>query len=55
MALKVGMQHWVFEYYQMCSSDDSVLTLTYFTTMSNLVSYACVWKKVKTMNVSETI
>ena len=55
MALKVGMQHWVFEYYKICSSDDPGLTLTYFTTMSNLVPYAFVWGKGKTMNVSETI
>ena len=39
----------------MCSSDDPVLTLTYFTIMSNLVPYAFVWEKDKTMNVSETI
>ena len=29
----------------MCSSDDPGLTLTYFTTMSNLVPYAFVWRK----------
>ena len=34
----------------MCSSDDPGLTLTYFTTMSNLVPYAFVWEKGKTMN-----
>ena len=45
MALKVCMQHWVFEYYLMYSSDDPGLTLTYFTTMSNLVPYAFVWEK----------
>ena len=39
----------------MCSSDDPGLTLTYFTTMSNLVPYAFVWEKGKTMNFSETI
>ena len=31
------------------------LTLTYFTARSNLVSYAFVWEKVKTMDFSETI
>ena len=49
MALKVGMRHWVFEYYQMCTSDDPGLTLVYFTTMSNLVPYAFLWEKGKTM------
>ena len=42
MTLKVGMQHWVLEYYQIYSNDDSGLTLTYFTAMSNLVSSAFV-------------
>ena len=31
------------------------LTLTYFTARSNLVSYAFVWEKCKTMDFSETI
>ena len=29
MPLKLGMQHWVLEYYQICSNDDPGLTLTY--------------------------
>ena len=32
-----------------------MLTLTYFTARSNLVSYAFVWEKVKTMDFSEVI
>ena len=40
---------------QVCSNDDPELTLTYFTTRSNLVHFAIVWKKGKTMNFSETI
>ena len=32
-----------------------VLTLTYFTARSNLVHYAFVWEKGKTMDFSETI
>ena len=32
MTLKLGMQHWVREYYQVFSNDDPRLTLTYFTT-----------------------
>ena len=31
MSLKLGMQHRVLEYYQVCSNDDPGLTLTYFT------------------------
>ena len=31
MTLKLDMQHWVLEYYQICSNDDPGLTLTYFT------------------------
>ena len=55
MALKVGMQHWVFEYYQMCSSDDSVLTLTYFYDNVKFGPLCLCMEKGKTMNVSETI
>ena len=49
MTLKVGMQHWVLKYYHICSSDDPGMTLTYFTARSNLVPYAFVWEKGKTM------
>ena len=52
--LKLGMQHQVLKYYQICSNDDHVLTLTYFTARSNLVPYAFVWEKGKTMDFSET-
>ena len=31
MTLKVGMQHWVIEYFQVCSNYDPGLTLTYLT------------------------
>ena len=55
MSLKLGMQHWVLEYYQVCSNDDTGLTLTYFTARSNLVPYVFVWEKGKTMDFSETI
>ena len=54
MTLKVGMQHWVLEYYQVCSNDDPGLILTYFTARSNLASYAFVWEKVKTLDFSAT-
>ena len=55
MTLKLGMQHQVLEYYKICSNDDSGLTLTYFTARSNLVPYAFIWEKCKTMDFSETI
>ena len=55
MTFKLGMQHRVLEYYQVYSNDDSRLTLTYFTARSNLVPYAFVWEKGKTMDFSETI
>ena len=55
MTLKLGMHHRVFEYYQVCPNDDPGLTLTYFMATSNLVPYAFVREKVKTMDFSETI
>ena len=54
MTLKVCKQHRILEYYQVCSNDDPELTLSYFTARSNLVHYAFVWEKVKTMEFSET-
>ena len=50
MILKLGMQHRELEYYQICSNDDPVLTVTYFTGRSNLVPYAFVWEKGKIMD-----
>ena len=55
MTLKLGMQHRVFEYYHVSSNDNPGLALTYFTARSNLVRYAFVWEKGKTMAFSETI
>ena len=49
ITLKLVMQHRVLEYYQVCSNDDPGLTLTYFTARSNLVPYAFVWVKGKTI------
>ena len=40
-------------YYQVCSNDDSELTLTYFTARSNLVPYAFVWEKGKIIDFSK--
>ena len=55
MALKLGVQHRVLKYYHVYSNDDPMLTWTYFTARSNLVPYAFVWEKGKTMDFSETI
>ena len=55
MPLKLGMLHRVLGYYQGCSNDDIGLSLTYFRSRSNLVPYAFVWEKGKTMNFSESI
>ena len=55
MTLKLGIQHRVLKYYQIPSNDDTGLTLTYFMARSNLVPYAFVWEKGKTMDFSETI
>ena len=55
MTLKLDMQHRVLEYYHVCSNDDLGLTLIYFTARSNLVPYAFVWEKGKTVDFSETI
>ena len=55
MTLKFGMQHRVLKYYQICSNDAPGLTMTYFMARSNVVAYAFVWEKVKTMDFSETI
>ena len=38
-----------------CSNDDPGLTLSYFTTRSNLVPYTFVWGKGKGMAVLETV
>ena len=46
------MQHWVLEYYKVCSNDDTGLTMTYFTARSNLIPYVFVWENVKTMDFS---
>ena len=54
MTLKLGMQYRVLEYYQIYSTDDPGLTLTYFTARSNLVPCAFVLEKGETMDFSET-
>ena len=55
MTLKLGRQCRVHEYYQIHSNDDPELNLTYFMAKSNLVPYAFVWEKGKTVDLSEII
>ena len=55
MTLKVDMQRRILEYCQVCSNDESGLTLTYFVARSNFVPYPCVCEEGKTMDFSETI
>ena len=55
MTLKLGMQHRVHEYYQVCSNDDPGLTLTYVTAKSNLLPYAFVWETDKTMGFQKLL
>ena len=55
MTLKLDMQHRVLKYFPVYSNDDTELTFIYFTTRSNLIPYAFVWEKGKTMDFSETI
>ena len=46
LTLKLGMQHWVLEYHQVCLNDDRGLVLIYFTAWSNLVLYFfCIGKQ----------
>ena len=55
ITLKVGMQHLVLKYYQICSNDDPVMTLTYFTLRSNWYPMLLYGKKVKQQVFSGTI
>ena len=55
MILKLCMQHRGLKLYKVFIKSDPGLTLTYFTARSNLVPYAFVWEKGKTMDFSEII
>ena len=48
ITLKLGIQHRILRYYQMCSNDDTGLTLTIFMTWSNLLPNAYAWVKAYT-------
>ena len=51
MVLKLGMQHWVLEYYQIPSNDDPRMTSDLFTQRSTLFFYAFVWGYSQTIEV----
>ena len=55
MTLRLIMHHRVLECFQIYSKDAPGLNLTYFMARSNLVPYAFVLEKVKTMDFAETI
>ena len=44
MLIKLGMGHYVLKLYKVYINDDTVLTLTHFNTMSNLVKLVFVHK-----------
>ena len=52
---KLGMLHRGLQPIKVCSNDDPLVTLTYFTAGSNLVTKAFLWEKVKQLIFSETI
>ena len=53
MTLKLGMQHWVLEYYQIYSNDDPEFTLFYGKVKFGSLCF-CMGKRKK-MEFSETI
>ena len=47
---KLGMLHWRLRLMIVCSNNNPVLTLTCLTTMSNCITYAFLYEKVKTID-----
>ena len=47
MALGLGMKHWGCGFYQVCTNDESSLTLTYFMARSNLIPNAFIWENLE--------
>ena len=43
--LRLGMKHWGCGPCQVCTNDDSLLTLTNFAARSNLIPYSFIWVK----------
>ena len=48
MTMKLGMQHLVLKYYELCPNDDPGLPMTIFMTGSNLFPNASIWVKAYT-------
>ena len=55
ISTKLGMYHQGLQPILVCSNDDPLVTLTYFTAGSNLVTTVFLWEKVKTVAFPETI
>ena len=55
ISTKLGILHWELQPIIVCSNDDPLLTLSYFTARSNFVTWAFPWEKVKTVDFSDTI
>ena len=55
LALGLGMQHLGCGPYQICTNDESRLTLTYFMARSNLISNAFIWRKSENVHFSITV
>ena len=55
MTLKPGMQHWVLEYYQVCSNDDPWDDLDLFYSKVKIGPLCFFMGKGKTIDFSETI
>ena len=47
MAMGLGMWDWGFGPYQICTNDESRLTLTYFMARSNLIPIAFIWENLE--------
>ena len=55
MDLGLGMQHWECGSHQICTNDESRLTLTYFMARSNLIPNAFIWEKSGNVHFSITV
>ena len=55
ISMKLGMYHWGLQPIKSYSNDDSGVTLNYITARSNLVTWAFLREKVKTVDFSDTI
>ena len=55
ISMKLGMYNRGLLHIIVCINDDPGVTLTYFMARSNLVTWAFLWKKVKTVDFSERI